>query len=188
MNPQATDRLHFEVQIAYARPVLAVLAIACLLELRVAREETRALYLLIAYLVVAIVMPFVERALRRYNWHFPLGCDVVVVGLFLYFSPEKLPAWFLMFFVAFASGYRWNLKLAVSLAFGLLLLAVALQANRMSQTGTTLSLYYLLPYFAATLLGAGAMAFLGNRNRVFTERQEFLNRLGGIAGGQQSAS
>jgi signal transduction histidine kinase len=178
MNPQATDRLHFEVQIAYARPVVAVLAVACLLELRVAREETRALYLLIAYLSVAIIIPFVERALRVYDWHWPLACDVVVVALFLYFSPEKVPAWFLMFFVAFAAGYRWNLKLAVSLAFGLLLLAVALQANRMSQTGTTLSLYYLLPYFAATLLGAGAMAFLGNRNRVFTEQQQFLNRLG----------
>jgi signal transduction histidine kinase len=179
MNPQATDRLHFELQIAYARPVVAVLAISSLLELRIAREAERALYLLIAYLVAAVVIPLVERALRRYKWHLPLACDVIVVGLFLYFSPEKLPAWFLIFFVAFAAGYRWNLKLAMFLSFGLLLLAVALQLNRVTQTGTTLSLYFFLPFFAATLLGAGAMAFLGNRNRVFTEQQEFLNRLSG---------
>lgn len=179
MNPQATDRLHFEVQIAYARPVVAALAIVSLLELRVAREETSALYLLIAYLAVAVVLPFAESALRKYKWHLPVGCDVVVVGLFLYFSPEKLPAWFLIFFVAFASGYRWNLKLAMSLSFGLLLLAVALQLHRVSQAGTTISIYFFLPFFAATLLGAGAMAFLGNRNRVFTEQQEFLTRLAG---------
>ena len=179
MNPQATDRLHFEIQIAYARPVVALLAIASSLELRVAREETRALYLLIGYLAVVVALPFVEGALRSYNWHLPLGCDVLIVALFLYFSPEKLPAWFLIFFVAFAAGYRWNLKLAMSLSFGLILLAVALQLDHVSHTGTTLSAYFLLPFFAATLLGAGAMAFLGNRNRVFTEQQEFLGRLAG---------
>jgi signal transduction histidine kinase len=179
MNPQATDRLHFEIQIAYARPVVAVLAISSLLELRVAGEAEWALYLLIAYLAAAVALPFAERLLRKYQWHLPIGCDVLVAGLFLYFSPEKLPAWFLIFFVAFAAGYRWNLKLAMSLSFGLLLLAVALQLHRVSQAGTTISLYFLLPFFAATLLGAGAMAFLGNRNRVFTEQQEFLSRLSG---------
>ena len=177
MSPQATDRLHFEIQIAYARPVVAVLAVASLLELRVAREAKGALYLLVAYLVAAMALPFIERALRKYGWHLPLACDILVVGLFLYFSPEKLPAWFLIFFVAFASGYRWNLKGAMSLSFGLLLLAIALQLHRVTQAGTTLSLYFLLPFFAATLLGAGAMAFLGNRNRVFTEQQTFLSQL-----------
>jgi len=177
MNPQATDRLHFEIQIAYARPVVAVLAIASLLELRVAREARPALYLLIVYLAVAVALPFVESWLRKYKWHLPLGCDVLAAGLLLYFSPEKLPAWFLIFFVAFAAGYRWNLKLAMSLSFGLLLLGVALQMQRASQAGTALSLYFLLPFFGATLLGAGAMAFLGNRNRVFTEQQEFLRQL-----------
>ncbi|HVM76389.1 MAG TPA: hypothetical protein VMT75_12145, partial [Candidatus Saccharimonadales bacterium] len=65
MNPQATDRLHFEIQIAYARPVVAVLAIASLLELRVAREARPALYLLIVYLAVAVALPFVESWLRK---------------------------------------------------------------------------------------------------------------------------
>jgi hypothetical protein len=38
MNPQPTDRLYFDLQLAYARPVIALLAILCLLELRTARQ------------------------------------------------------------------------------------------------------------------------------------------------------
>src|SRR5208282_1051856 len=177
MNPQASDRLHFEMQIAYARPVVALLAIACLLELRPAREAERALVLLTAYLVAAIAILVVEGALRVYKWHLPLGCDVLVVGLYLYFSTEMMPAWFLVFFVAFAAGYRWHFKPATFLSFGLLLLAVALRLNRLPPTGAGRAALFFLPVFAATLLGAGGMAFLGNRNRRFTEQQEFLNRV-----------
>jgi signal transduction histidine kinase len=179
MNPQAKNGFHFEMQIAYARPFVVLLAISCLLELRAPREVERVLALLIAYLVAAVVVPVFELSLRRYKWHLPLACDVLVVGLFLYLSPERLPAWFLVFFVAFAAGYRWNLKLAVMLSFGLLLLDVALQLERRPQVGTDSPLLYLVPFFAATLLGAAGMAFLGDRNRIFTEQQEFLNGLSG---------
>jgi signal transduction histidine kinase len=179
MNPQASDRLHFEMQIASARPVVALLAISCLLELRSVREAERALALLTAYLVAAVVILVIEGALRAFKWHLPLACDVLVVGLYLYFSTEMMPAWFLVFFVAFAAGYRWNFKMAMFLSFGLLLLAVALRLNRLPQAGPRPSALYFLPVFAATLLGAGAMAFLGNRNRRFTEQQEFLNRVSG---------
>jgi signal transduction histidine kinase len=179
MNPQASDRLHFEMQIAYARPAVALLAISCLLELRTVREVQRALALLIAYLVASLVILVLERVLRAYKWHLPLACDVLVVGLYLYFSPEMMPAWFLVFFVAFAAGYRWNLKLAMSLSFGLLLLAVALRLNRLSPGMPQPAAFFYLPVFAATLMGAWGTAFLGDRNRRFIEQQEFLNRLSG---------
>jgi signal transduction histidine kinase len=179
MNPQAKDSIHFEMQIAYARPIVVLLAISCLLELRTPREVERVLSLLIAYLVIAIIVPFLENALRQRKWHLPLACDVLAVGMFLYFSPERLPAWFLVFFVAFAAGYRWNLRLAVMLSFGLLLLDVALQLERRAQVGTESPLFYLLPFFAATLLGAAGMAFLGDRNRTYTEQQAFLDGLTG---------
>jgi signal transduction histidine kinase len=179
MNPQAIDGHHFEKQIAYARPVVVLLAISCLLELRAPREVQNVLALLVAYLLAAVVVPVLEQALRRHKWHLPLACDVLVVGLFLYLSPERLPAWFLVFFVAFAAGYRWNLKLAVVLSFGLLLLGVALQLERKPPAGEDSPLLYLVPFFAATLLGAAAMAFLGDRNRLFTEQQVFLSRLAG---------
>ncbi len=179
MNPQTSDRLHFEMQIAYARPAIALLAISCLLELRAVREAERALALLTAYLVAAVVIIGLERLLRKYNWHLPLACDVLVVGLYLYFSTEIMPAWFLVFFVAFAAGYRWNFKLAMFLSFGLLLLAVALRLNRLTPTDPRPSAFFYLPVFAATLMGAGGMAFLGDRNRRFTEQQEFLNKVSG---------
>jgi len=179
MNPQAKNGFHFEMQIAYARPIVVLLAISCLLELRAPREVERVLALLVAYLLASVLVPVLELSLRRYKWHLPLACDVLVVGLFLYLSPERLPAWFLVFFVAFAAGYRWNLKLAVMLSFGLLLLDVALQLERRPQVGDNSPLLYLVPFFAATLLGAAGMAFLGDRNRIFTQQQEFLNRLSG---------
>jgi signal transduction histidine kinase len=178
MNPQ-TDRLHFELQIAYARPAVALLAIACLLELRSAREAERAVALLAAYLVLAALVISLEHLFRKFNWHLPLACDVLVVALYLYFSTEMMPAWFLVFFVAFAAGYRWNLKLAMFLSFGLLLLAVALRLNRVGPAGPAPIAMFYVPVFAATLLGAGGMAFLGDRNRRFTEQQEFLNRITG---------
>lgn len=179
MNPQTSDRLHFEMQIAYARPAVALLAISCLLELRAVRDTERALSLLTAYLVAALVVGGLEQLLRTYNWHLPLACDVLVVGLYLYFSPEVMPAWFLVFFVAFAAGYRWNFKLAMFLSFGLLLLAVALRLNRLNPAGTGTAPFFYLPVFAATLLGAGGTAFLGDRNRRFIEQQDFLNRVSG---------
>ena len=49
MNPQASDRLHFDVQIAYARPVIALLAALCLLELHPAKEVERPLAFLIGF-------------------------------------------------------------------------------------------------------------------------------------------
>ena len=178
MNPQ-TDRLHFELQIAYARPAVALLAISCLLELRSVRESEPAVALLTAYLVAAAIIIGLEHLLRNYNWHLPLACDVLVVALYLYFSTEMMPAWFLVFFVAFAAGYRWNLRLAMFLSFGLLLLAIALRLNRVGPAGPAPIAMFYVPVFAATLLGAGGMAFLGDRNRRFTEQQEFLNRTTG---------
>jgi len=167
------------MQIAYARPMVALLAIASLLELRAARDTETPLALLVAYLAAGLVVPLLERALRRYKWHLPLACDVLVVGLFLYFSPEMLPAWFLLFFVAFAAGFRWSLRYSIVLIFGLLLLDTALQLNRVTQTGTGRMGYSLVANFAVALLGAAGIALLGERNRRFTEQQEFLNQISG---------
>jgi signal transduction histidine kinase len=177
MNPQGSDRLHFDLQLAYARPMIALLAALSLLELGTAREVERPLSLLIAYMTVAIVVLILERLLRRFRWHIPLLCDVLVVGAFFYLSPEVLPAWFLVFFVAFAAGYRWNLKFSLFLCFGLLLLAMALEMLRADQTPNVHRLIYSLYFFAATFLGAAGMAFLGDRNRRFAAQQDFLERL-----------
>ena len=177
MNPQATDRLHFDLQLAYARPVVATLAVLCLLELRPAREVQRPLAFLVAYVVAGIVVLLLERVLRRYSWRLPVMCDVLVAGVFLYLSPELLPAWFLMFFVAFAAGYRWNLRYAATLCFGLLLLGFALDLSRGTPTPGTRDLAYSVSLFAASFLGTVGMAFLGDKNRQFAGQQDFLSRI-----------
>jgi signal transduction histidine kinase len=177
MNPQATDRLHFDLQLAYARPVVATLAVLCLLELRPARAVQRPLAFLVAYVVAGIVVLLLERVLRRYSWRLPVMCDVLVAGVFLYLSPELLPAWFLMFFVAFAAGYRWNLRYAATLCFGLLLLGFALDLSRGTPTPGTRDLAYSVSLFAASFLGTVGMAFLGDKNRQFAGQQDFLSRI-----------
>ena len=177
MNPLDSDRLHFDLQLAYARPVVALLAALCLLQLGSARESERSLSLLIAYMVIAVVILLLERVLRRFKWHLPLVCDILVVGLFLYLSSEMLPAWFLLFFVAFAAGYRWSLKFSLFLCFGLLMLAMALRLERADQTSGVHHLFYSLPFYAATFLASAGVAFLGDSNRQFAYQQEFLSRL-----------
>jgi signal transduction histidine kinase len=177
MNPRGLDRLHFDLQLAYARPVIALLAVLSLLELGRAHSVPGPLSLLVAYLVIGVVILLLEHVLRRFHWQLPLVCDVLVVGTFLYLSPEVLPAWFLIFFVAFATGYRWTLRLSLFLCFGLLLLAMALELRRSEEAQQTIHLAYSLYFFAATFLAAAGMAFLGDRNRRFASQQSFLARL-----------
>ena len=64
MRLQQTDRNHFDLQLAHARPVIALLAALCLLELRRAREVQRPLAFLLAYFVLAIVILLLENMLR----------------------------------------------------------------------------------------------------------------------------
>jgi len=177
MNPQALNRNHFDLQLAYARPVVALLGVLGLLELRPAKEVERPLSFLIAYLVAGIVILLVERALRKYNWQLPLICDILVSGIFLYITPELLPAWFLLFFVAFAAGFRWNLRFSLSLCFGLLLLGLALDMHGAAPPGQAKNLLYSVSFFAASFLGTVGMAFLGDRNRQFAAQQGFLTRV-----------
>ena len=190
MRQQQTDRNHFDLQLAYARPVIALLAALCLLELRTAREVERPLAFLLAYFVLAIVILLLENMLRQFQWHLPLLCDVLVACVFLYLSPEILPAWFVLFFVAFAAGYRWNLRFSLMLLFAILLLAAALDMNRTlraidvnsAQMGNTYFVAHRVrlisvAYLLVAYLGAAGMAFLGDRSRRFAWQQDFLGQL-----------
>jgi signal transduction histidine kinase len=179
MNPQLADRLHFDQQLAYARPVVALMALVCVVELRPLREVERPVSFLVAYLVLSVVIMFLEPALRRFGWHLPLICDILVLAIILYLSPILLPAGILLCFVSFIAGYRWNAKFALFLCFGLVLLGVALGFLRDEDTdgGSRILLPVLLA--TATFLVAASFAFLGDRNRRFAEQQEFLARLMG---------
>jgi signal transduction histidine kinase len=190
MRSYQTDRNHYDLQLAYARPVIALLAALSLLELRRAREVERPLAFLLAYFIVAIVILLLENMLRQFQWHLPVLCDVLAACVFLYLSPEILPAWFVLFFVAFAAGYRWNLRFSLILMFGILLLAAALDMNRTlraihENAAATDSNYLVvcrvrlisIGYLLVAYLGAAGMAFLGDRSRRFAWQQDFLGQL-----------
>ncbi len=178
MKPPRSDRLHFQQQLGYLRPLAAVLSIVCLLQLHPAQTVIRPLALLIAYLLAAIVVLALERALRRYDWHLPVVCDLLVVAVLLASSADPLPAWFLLFYVAFATGYRWSFRSALLFSLSLLLFWSGITHRRGSTGSGAVSPRYNV-FLAATFLGAAGMGFLGDRNRRFVVQQEFLARLNG---------
>ena len=102
MNQQSPDGLHFEVQLAYARPIVALLATLCLLNLRPAREVQQPLTFLVAYLVLAIVILLLEELCAAFRAEGALlgYRDADLERIFLWqlksgeserLSPENLP-------------------------------------------------------------------------------------------------
>ena len=99
MNPHETDRRHFERQIAYARPIIVLLALIALLQQPSSQHAKRPISFLIGYLVLAICVVLFEKVVPSRAWHLPLFCDLVALGYFMIVSPSMVPAWFPNLFV-----------------------------------------------------------------------------------------
>src|SRR5258708_19845852 len=121
MSPHESDRRHIERQIAYARPIVALLALIALLEQTTYSHAHRTIYFLIGYFVLAVLALLFEQMLSGLTWHLPLACDLLALGFFMYLSPTTVPAWFPYLFVCYAAGIRWGLRVAFPLATGLAL-------------------------------------------------------------------
>src|SRR5438445_1073173 len=128
MSPHESDRRHIERQIAYARPIVALLALIALLEQTPYRHAHRTIYFLIGYLFLAVLALVFERMLSGLSWHLPLACDLMALGFFIYLSPTTVPAWFPYLFVCYAAGIRWGLRVAFPMAGGLALVLVLITA------------------------------------------------------------
>ena len=116
MSPHESDRRHIERQIAYARPLMVLLALIALFEQAPLHRAQRTISFLIAYFIVSLLaLPF-ERMLNGISWHLPLACDLLALGVFMYVSPTTVPAWFPYLFVCYAAGIRWGLRAAFPLA------------------------------------------------------------------------
>jgi len=123
-----------------------------------------------------LILPL-ERALRRYNWGLPLLCDILVTGVFLYISPELLPALVSAVFHRVRGGVPvetcdFHAPCVRVVAAGLALSMHRVRRERQRRTCCT-----RFSFFAASFLGAAGMAFLGDRNRRFAWQQSFLTRL-----------
>ena len=124
MSPHETERLNFERQIVYARPISVLLALIAVAEQPVSQYPRHALNFLVAYLIVSLLVIPAEWVLRGRPWHLPLAVDLLALGVFLYISPFSVALWFPYLFVCYASGSRWGLTSAIPIAGALSLALV----------------------------------------------------------------
>src|SRR3981081_1107826 len=104
MNPHETDRRHFERQIAFARPIIVLLALIALLQQPASVHAKRTISFLIAYPRVSLCGVLLEKIVSGRSWHLPLFCDLVALGYFMIVSPSMVPAWFPYLFVCYVAG------------------------------------------------------------------------------------
>jgi signal transduction histidine kinase len=175
MSPHESDRRHIERQIAYARPLMVLLALIALFEQAPLHRAQRTVSFLIAYFIVSLLaLPF-ERMLSGISWHLPLACDLLALGVFMYVSPTTVPAWFPYLFVCYAAGIRWGLRAAFPLAGILALILVALTAVKGDIHWMRVLAWVGL--VGATLAAGGGVAFIGDLNRSFAAQNELLARV-----------
>src|ERR1700737_2067935 len=175
MSPHESDRRHIERQIAYARPIIVLLALIALFQQTSNNYARRPVYFLIAYFFLSVLVLLFERMLSDLSWHLPLACDLLALGFFMYLSPTTVPAWFPYLFVCYAAGIRWGLRVAFPLASGLALLLVMITAVKGEIHWMRVVAW--LGLVGATLAAGGGSAFLGDLSRSFSEQNELLGRI-----------
>lgn len=175
MSPHQTDRRHFERQIVYARPIVILLALLATFEQPPSRFVRHAATFLIAYLVLSLLIIFLQRALRERNWHLPLLCDIFAFACFLLISPASVAIWFPYLFLCYAAGCRWGIRAATPFA-GLLSLALIVRTALEGEIGW-MRIFAWLGLVAATLTAGVGIAFLGDLSRRFAAENEFLSRI-----------
>jgi signal transduction histidine kinase len=176
MSLHESDSRPLGRQIAYARPIIVLLALLAILEQPPSPVTRRVISFLIAYLFISLVVIGVEWALRERPWYLPLACDVLAFGVFLYISPISAAVWFPYLFICYSSGFRWGSRSAIPLA-GALSLSLVVRAALQGEIGWMLVVAWLGLVGATFAAGAG-MAFLGDLGRRFTQENEFLSRIG----------
>jgi len=177
MSSQAPHRRHFERQLTYARPVIALLALLALVEHAATRQAGAWSYaFLLGYLVFAVGMVGVQQALfAKRELHLPVAVDLAAFLIFLLLSPSQTAAWFPFLFVAFAAGGQWGMRPSVFLTGGCTL-ALVLRPVVQGEMHWVHVLGWaglMLTTFAAGV----ALAFLGDTSRRYTDENEFLSRL-----------
>jgi signal transduction histidine kinase len=175
MSPHESDRRHIERQIAYARPIIVLLALIALFQQTSTNYAQRPIYFLIAYFFLSVFALLFEQMLSGLTWHLPLACDLLALGFFMYLSPTTVPAWFPYLFVCYAAGIRWGLRVAFPLASGLALLLVMITAVKGEIHFMRVVAWMGL--VGATLAAGGGSAFLGDLSRSFAEQNELLARV-----------
>jgi signal transduction histidine kinase len=175
MNPHETDRRHIERQIAYARPIVVLLALIALLQQPSSGRAGTAFSFLIGYLVLAICVVLFEKLIPNRSWDVPLIFDLLALFYFIFASPSMVPAWFPYLFVCYVAGIRWGLASAFPLAGVVSLELVLLTAVRGEIHW--LRIVWWIGFVGATFLAGAGVAFIGDRTRLFAVQNEFFARI-----------
>jgi signal transduction histidine kinase len=175
MIPHEAERRHLERQIALVRPVIQLMALVALVELKGPQDSSRAAIFLVTYLGFSVLVLVGEYLLRGRDWHVPLVVDLAALAVLLVSSPSIVPIWFPYLFVVYAAGIRWGFRWGVALA-GISSLALwvrTFERGELHWLGTISSLGLV----ACAIAGGTGLAFLGDHNRRHAADNEFLARL-----------
>src|ERR1700692_4291150 len=175
MSPHESDRRHIERQIAYARPIIILLALIALFEHTPSHHAQRPISFLIAYFILSLLAVPFERMLSALSWHLPLACDLLALGIFMYVSPSTVPAWFPYLFVCYAAGMRWGMRVAFPIAGGLALILVMLTVVKGEIHWMRVVAWIGL--VGATLGAGGGIGFFGQVSRSAAEQSDLLARV-----------
>ena len=175
MNPSKADLRHFERQHDYARPIIIFLALLAVFEQPRSHDAQRSISFLTSYLILSLLVIFLERLFRDRSLHLPLACDFIALCIFMYLSPSTVPAWFPYLFVCYAAGTRWGLRAAIPLAAVLSLSLVYLTAFHGEMRWPRVISWIGLT--VGTFVSGAGLAFLGDRSRRADIENEFSSRI-----------
>ena len=175
MTPHEAEGRHLERQIAFARPVIQLMALVALVELKRPEDSTVALLFLVGYLGFSLLLLGAEYLLRVRDWHLPLVVDLAALVVLLVASPSSVPIWFPYLFLSYAAGMRWGFRWAIALSgiFSLALLVRTFVRGEPHWLGTISWLGMVAGAFA----GGTGLAFLGDHTGRHAADNEFLARL-----------
>lgn len=172
MQPHAAERRHLERQIAYARPVIMVLALVDLLERPPVERGPHAVAFVTVYLIAALVLAVAQNVQWIGELPLPLWVDLSALAVFLTLTRSFEAFWFVYLFVALASGIRMGTRRSVVLA-GFVTLALLVRTAMNGPLAWERMLSWIV-LSVGTFAAGGGMSFLGSRQRRHATEQEFL--------------
>jgi signal transduction histidine kinase len=175
MSPRRTDWRHFERQHDYARPIIIFLALLAVFEQPRSHDAQRSISFLTSYLILSVLVIFLDWLFRDRSLHLPLACDFIALCIFMYLSPSTVPAWFPYLFVCYAAGIRWGLRAAIPMAAALSLSLVYLTAFHGEMRWPRVISWIGLT--VGTFVSGVGLAFLGDRSRRVDIENELFSRI-----------
>lgn len=172
MQPHAAEQRHLDRQIAYARPIFALLAVLDLLEHPPADRGSYAVAFISIYLFIALGLALAQHFLTIAEFRVPLAIDIAVLATFLILTRSVASFWFVYLFVALVAGIDWGMRPSVILA-GIVAMALLLLTAWRGPFASKV-MFSWVALATGTFAGGAGMSFLGSRYRRHAVEHGFL--------------